>query len=103
MERSKNEEKVVHGHSNATNKEAKDKCPTEDFVMEKINYQRTNRSRPHKYANVGETLSPVLHHGFEAGADIWEPILHLTQRKVLSYYKLEKLRIPETIDEADDG
>lgn len=64
---------------------------------------KINPSRRHRYAKVGELLYLVSLYGYNTDDSTWNPTRHLSFGKILSYYRNNKLPIPNSIDLAEDG
>ena len=76
---------------------------TEEFVMDKIVNHRINKSKKHRYAEVGEQLYRIRWYNLGPADDTWEPISHIPRSKVLSYHRRKNLALPDNLDESIDG
>ena len=87
----------------ANNTETQDEDDTEELVMDKIVSHRTNKSKKHRHAEVGDLLYRIRWYDFGPSDDTWEPIAHIPRSKVLSYHRKKKLPLPDNLDDSIDG
>lgn len=99
----KGESDTCHVFKKETQKEEKDGAPTEDFVIENIVDYKINISRMHRYGKAGEPLYFVRWYGYNIDDDKWKPTRHLPRSKLLSYYRKNKILIPDSINRAEYG
>lgn len=79
----------------------KDKVPTR-IVIHKIVYHKIIRNKRNGYANVGEPIYRMIWYGFLEDKDTREPTKHWPWIKVLTYYRNNKLWIPDSMEQSDD-
>ena len=76
---------------------------TEEFVMDKIISHRINKSKKHRYADVGDLLYRIRWYDFGPSDDTWEPISHIPRSKLISYHNRKGLPLPNHLDDSIDG
>lgn len=98
-----NDYNVTHERNEEEDDEIKAEAPTKECFLYKIVYYMINRFRGRRHAKAGTSLFQVRWFGFKPGDDTWEPIIQLPRRKILYYFRSNKLPIPDKIDKANDG
>lgn len=79
-----NDEENRQERNDGNGSENKHEAPTEDIVIKKIVDHKINRSRIHRFANVGKPISLVRWYGYETEDDTLERTKHFARSKILS-------------------
>lgn len=86
-----------------TTKPNRNEAPSEDFMIEKIFDQKSNKIRRYRYDKAGEPLYRVRWYFFDTNNNLWKPAQHLAHGNNLSYYRNKELPIPDIVDKSDNG
>lgn len=77
----------------------KEEDEPEEFFIEKITWNRVNKSHKHEDFEYSKKHYHVRWYSNKPSEDIWEPIWHIPLSNIISYCKRKKINIHTELDQ----